>query len=184
MFKNLEPKTRGILTIIIVIVIIIVLWIIYRQIVKYTKNLKESKDLKETVDDADNEYNSFIKKGDKLSNPQSAYDGVANVIEKLLSGCETFSSEMDSIKEVIKVVNKPIDWVFLVKTFGVRDIADCGSFGLSTSKYDLSALLKDQLDSSGAYSINNINKYSDSSVFTQNSVTVLEKFLKSRGVTF
>lgn len=184
MLKNVDPKTRGVIIILLIVIGFIILYIIYRQIDKYIKDEKEGRNSKETVDDATREYQKLRNKGERLNHPESAYQSSANAIEKLLNGCETFGSEMDSIKEVIKVVNKPIDWYFLIMAFGVRDIDNCGSFGFSQEKYDLPTLLKDQLDSSGAYNITNINGYNDYSFFTQDSVTVLENFLRTRGVTF
>lgn len=183
MFKNIDPKTRGLIYLLIVIAVLVLLFFVVKWVKKYLKDQEEKKDPKIVVEDADDEYKAQIKAGIILSNPPSAYSGASNAIESLMDGCETFESEMNSIKEVIKVVKQPIDWFFLLKTFGVREIDNCGPF-TGSKQYDLSSLLKDQLDSSGAYKITNINGYSDYSFFTQNSLDVLENFLKSRGVTF
>lgn len=152
---------------------ILALWIIYRQIDKYIKRERERKNPKETVKDAEKDIKTEQAKGETLSQSESAYSASANAIEKLLDGCETSESETAAINNVKAVVKKPIDWYFLIKTFGVREISQCGSFGLVKDSYDLPTLLKDQLDT---VVISTSGIYLD-------SVTILRNYLKTIGVT-
>lgn len=177
-FWNGLPQLAKIL---IIVTIIITIWIIYRQIDKAIKRNKERKNPQETVKDADKDLKDEQTKGETLSNPESAYSASANAIEKLLDGCETAGSETAAIENVITVVKKPIDWFFLIKTFGVREISQCGSFGQLKDSYDLPALLKDQLDTSGVYSIN-IGGYKDSG-FTLETINILRDYFKTINIT-
>lgn len=148
---------------------------------KYLNDLAQQRDEQKASDSAGSEYDKLIKQGKVLSKPQTDYRSAANLIEKLLDGCETSSSEFQVIENIIKVVKKPIDWLYLVKVFGVRKISDCGSFGSSKTEYDLATLLKDQLDTGGAYSID-VDGYKDSG-YTSDSIEILRKYFSKIGVT-
>lgn len=149
--------------------------------VKYFIDRAKQRDEKKASEGAKDEYEKMIKQGKTLSKPKSTYDSTANTIEKLLDGCETTGSELEVIKNIIKVVKKPVDWAYLKSTFGVRKISDCGSFGVSKTEYDLGSLLNDQLDSFMAYSfvIDGI-KFSGTA---QESIDILRKYFSSIGVS-
>lgn len=140
-FKDLPPLIRGIIILVILAVIIFIGWKIYQ----YFKKKKDQKGSRDAANASSDEYNK-LSKNDSLSFPQATYEGTANTIQKLLDGCELPDSETQVISEIAKVVKKPIDWFYLNKVWGVRTIDNCGYFTDSTD-YDLTTLLKDQLDS-------------------------------------
>ena len=143
------------------------------------KKKQEEADSSDVVKDVDKEYQNLPKNEKELSAPFSAYSSTINLIVKLLDGAEKFESEIQVIESIIKVVKKPADWLFLVKQFGTKNIAD---IGWGTTNYDLITLLKDQLDSSGVYSIN-VNGYKQTG-FAFNSVNILSEYLKKIGINF
>lgn len=150
------------------------------KLYKFFKGKVETQDNKLVADEANVAFKEELKKGGSLSFPAMNYQSCINTIVKLLSGCETFGSELQVIYEVMKVVKTPADWYYLVKTFGRKDIPDCG---WGKTNYDLPTLLKDQLDSSGAYSVKPaINGYTKSG-FVLNSIDILEDYLKTKGIT-
>jgi len=150
------------------------------KIYKGVGKIKEDKDSKAVADDADKALKDELAKGNKLSFPAVNYSSAINTIVKLLNGCETFGSELQVVYEVMKVVKTPADWYYLVKTFGKKDIDDCG---WGKTNYDLTTLLKDQLDTAGAYAIDPaINGYKKSG-WAINTIDILEDYLKTKGVT-
>lgn len=176
-FLTALPKwAKGALIIFVIVVIIFS----YKEIKKYNDNKNALKDNRVVINDVIKEIDMETKKGATLTYPQSAYDAAANTIQNLLDGCETFSSEINSIKEIIKCVKIKLDWLNLIKTFDVREISNCGSFGMSKANYDLLSLCKDQLDSSGVYSLD-VNGYSASGACF-NSLSVLNDFLTSKKI--
>lgn len=175
-FKGLPPIVRGIIVLVLLAVILFIAWKIYQ----YFKNKEENKTNEAVVNNAQAEINNL---GAPPSFPSVAYDGAANTIAKLLSGCETSGSERDVLLEVIRIVKTPTDWFKLIVAFGNRDIADCGSFGFSSTNYDLISLLKDQLDSNQAYYSIDEAGYTDSGTFTDTK-DILSKFLLSKGINF
>lgn len=176
LFKGLPPLVRGIIVLVILGIVIFIGWKVYQ----YFKAKAENKTNAAVVSNAQVEINNL---GASPSFPLATYDGTANTIQKLLSGCETAGSERDVISEVIRIVKTPTDWFTLIVAFGNRDIADCGSFGFSSTNYDLISLLKDQLDTNQAvYSINE-SGYTDNGAFTD-SKDILAKFLLSKGINF
>jgi hypothetical protein len=148
---------------------------------KYFSDRAQEKDEKEASDSAKNDYDKLLKQGKILSKPQSSYISVANSTEKFLDGCDSSSSEYEVIKNIIRVVKKPIDWAYLKSTFGVRKISDCGSFGASKTEYDLATLLNDQLDTFMAYDLD-VDGYKDKGV-AQESIDILKKYFSKIGVT-
>ena len=121
-------------------------YIVYKAV----KKQKENKDERDVKNEASNELKDAIASNIKPSWPDSVYRSTADLIQQKLDGCESpFSTaELDVVKELLRVVKNQADWLKLVNTFGVREIADCGSWGMSKTKYNLGGLLKDQLDSS------------------------------------
>lgn len=180
-FNTIEPRYRGIIYLLLTVVAIVATWFIVKEVRAYIRRNKDRKEPLVVVDDADKELKDEEAKGETPSHPDSAYSAAANTIEKLLDGCETLDSEIQTIGAVIKVVNKPIDWLKLIKAFNVREISQCGSFGQIKDSYDLPTLLKDQLDTSGPYKIN-LNGYNVSG-FAFESINVLSTYLKTKGVT-
>ena len=171
-FKDMPPIFKGIIALIILIILVVVGYLIYKKF----KDEKDNKDFDYTVSDADDEYDKLKKNGDKLSAPLIAYQQTANGIAIDLKGCESFGTELKVINDIVKVVKKPIDWFFLVKTFDVKAIDDCG-WGSTT--YALPELLKDQLDTGGIYA--GIGGGIGSGVTTA-SISLLEEYLRKIGV--
>jgi hypothetical protein len=148
---------------------------------KYFSDRAKERDEKEASDTAKNDYEKLLKQGKVLSKPQSSYISVANSTEKLLDGCDSSGSEYEVIKNIIRVVKKPIDWAYLKSAFKVRKISDCGSFGASKTEYDLATLLNDQLDTFMAYDLD-VDGYKDKGV-AQESIDILKKYFSKIGVT-
>lgn len=171
-FKQLPTWAKGLVALAIVGGVGYIGYKVYKAI----KDREGKKDSKETVTDAKKELAAL--KNETLSKPESNYASAVNTIVKLLNGCETFGSEVQAIQEIIKVVKKKKDWLYLIDKFGVKDIDDCG-WGKTT--YDLPTLLKDQLDTSGVYTIN-VDGYKKSG-YAINSVDILEEYLKTKGIT-
>ena len=150
---------------------------------KYKKG-QEEKDSKQTVKAVDDELTTIKKQGGSNavpSAPQSTYESTANFIKVSLDGCEMGGTELTVIEAICKLVKKPVDWLLLVKAFGVRSINDCAPWGGTT--YDLPTLLKDQLDTSVfGYSMD-INGYKKSGLRAANSITILTDYLTSKGIT-
>lgn len=153
-------------------------WKIYKKIHKSIEDKKS----KEVAKGASNEVNQLLKQGQKLSYADSNYKATANTIQKLLDGCEVSGTELQVINEIIKVVKNPVDWWYLVKVFGNRDVSDCGAFGWSKTNYDLISLLKDQLDTFSGYYKIDTNGYKDSGV-SMNTLDILTKFLSTKGIS-
>jgi len=181
MLQNITPKQRGIIYILIAIVAIVATWFIVKGVRAWIRKNREKKNPQEVVDDSNKELKDLLAAGETLSKPESDYKASTNAIEKLLDGCETFSSEGNVVENIITVVKKPIDWVKLKVDFGVREISQCGSFGAVKDSYDLPTLLKDQLDSSGVYSIN-IDGYKATG-FAFETINILRDYFKTIGVT-
>lgn len=118
-----------------------VAYIIYKSL----KKSSESKEEKDVIDNATKELRDEVK-NNAPSWPDSVYSTTANYIFQNLDGCETSGTELNVVKEVLRVVKTQTDWLKLVKAFGVRDVDDCGPLSGST-KYELGGLLKEQLDS-------------------------------------
>jgi len=149
-------------------------------LVKYFNDRAKEREEKKTAQDAKSEYEKLEKQGKTLSKPKSAYGSVANVIEKLLDGCDSTASEIEAIKNIIGVVKKPIDWAYLKATFGVRKIDDCG-IGSGNTEYDLGGLLGDQLDTFMIYDfVVDGQRYKGTA---QESIDILKGYFNKIGVS-
>ena len=175
-FSDMPPWAKGVIGILIVTGVGVVAYKIYKALHKD----EEKKKSKDAVISFSKDVDNYQKQGMRLSFPPSQYASAANTIANLLSGCDTFGSEINAIREVIKVVKNKLDWAFLIKTFGVRSIDNCG-IGTGDTSYELTTLLKDQLDLPGPYIID-IGNYKDSGVATS-SFQILEKYLATKGIT-
>lgn len=174
-FSDMPPWAKGVIGILIITGIGVVAYKIYKAVHKD----EEEKKAKDAVKAFSDDVVSYQKQGLKLSFAASQYSSAANTIATLLNGCDTFNSEIQAIQEVIKVVKNKLDWAFLVKTFGVRSIDNCG-IGTGDTSYELTTLLKDQLDQPGVYSIN-VAGYKDSGATTK-TFQILEKYLATKGI--
>ena len=148
------------------------------KLYKFVKKMQIEKDSAAVAIAAESEYQKLKKAGAKLSFPETSYQSAINTIVKYLNGCETFTSEMNAAMEVMKVVKTPVDWYYLIQKFGKKDIDDC-VYG--KTNYDLTTLLKDQLDSAGMFKVN-VNGFADSG-FTSKSSNILAKYLSTKGIT-
>jgi len=154
---------------------------VIREVYKAIKKSAVDKSSKEVVNDASGELDALLKSGMKLSNASSVYSSTANTIEKMLDGCETSTTEMKVVKNIIAIVKNKADWLQLVKVFGTRSISDCGTWGQAHTTYDLPTILKDQLDS---YQIFIFEKVGSSTYNgAKNTIDVLQSELKKLGIT-
>jgi hypothetical protein len=138
--QDVHPIFKGIIAVAGTGVVVFALYKGY----KWYQAKQSEKDSNKAASQSGSEYDKLKKSGEQLSFPLSNYTSTANYIQKALDGCERVTTEMKVVEEIAKVVKKPVDWYYLISTFGNRDIANCG-FG--STNYDLVTLLKDQLDS-------------------------------------
>lgn len=175
-FNNLPKISKTVIVVAVTVLVLFIFFVVYKKI----KKVSENKNSVEVVKKVDDEISLELKKGNKISFPESVFLSTANLIEKNLDGCERFTTEIDTIKKIISTVKKQIDWLFLQKSFGVRKISDCGTFGTIKNPYDLATLLKEQLDSAGYFSFEiDGNKISGS---TSNSYSILSDYFKKINV--
>lgn len=179
-FEQLTPKGKTLVSIIILSVIAVIGFFIVKSVRSYIRKNKEKKNSDEVVKDANIELNNLTAQGQTLSSNPSEYKSSANTIQKLLDGCETFSSEMNVIENIITVVKKPVDFAQLKVDFGTREISVCASFDLKKENYDLPSLLAEQLDSSGFYSLD-IAGYKKSG-WCFESINVLRDYFSTMGI--
>lgn len=139
-FVGLPSWAKGVIAVVLTGGVAFAVWKGY----EYFQDQKASRESNAVANSAYEMYKSLLKKGQKLSYPDSSYLSTANTILHLLDGCETTNSESQVVEEVAKVVKKPIDWYRLVSDFGSKDVGDCISF--SKTNYELIGLLKEQLD--------------------------------------
>lgn len=165
-FKDLPAWAKGTIAVAIVGGIGLIGYRIY----KFVKDKKGEQDSKDTLEGFSDEYDK-LKKTQKLSFTEPNYVSVANSVKNYLDGCDSYISEDDAVWAILGVVKKPIDWLFLVKTFGVRQIDDCG-YGFGDTPYALPELLREQLGS-----------LSPSAYYLKTGYQFLVDTLKSRGVT-
>jgi hypothetical protein len=185
LFQGLPMWAKGVVAIAVVGGIGIVGYTIYKKLQKIGDKGKDDT-AKETAKLAAQDYENLVKQGQKLSFPPSAYAAAAEAIVKFLDGCETLGTEFSAIEEVIKVVKKPVDWFYLIKIFGQKDISDCGTWGTIKTRYSLVGLLKDQLDSYvivTPYPKTVLGGWTVPSGSYGDSIDVLSKYLKTVGVT-
>lgn len=184
--QSLVPQTRlpkwanGLLVVGSLVIVGTVAYYLYKKI----KKQEEEKSSKETVDLVDKELKNIQKQGGVNSTPSftpSTYQTAANTIATMLDGCETAQTELKVIEIVANVIKRPIDWLTLVKAFGVRKIDNCG-FGTGDTTYDLPTLLKDQLDSTITVYTIDINGYKKTGM-AWNSISILQDYLLAKSVT-
>lgn len=173
-YSELPTWAKGVVAITGVVVAGFAGYTIYKKV----KDAQGKKDSKEAAKDVKADLNNLQQQGMKPSFPDSAYTNAISTIVKQLSGCDGFQPELDAVYEVAKVVKNKFDWYYLVYKFGVKTIPNCG---WGDTSYTLPALLKDQLDSSGIYTID-INGFKKSGT-TWNTISILEDYLKSKGVS-
>ena len=181
-FKGLPTWAKGIIAIAIVGGIGIVGYTIYKKL-KSVGDKGKDDTAKETEKLAAKDYNDLVKAGQKITFPPSAYAAANETIVKLLDGCESIFSEIKAIEEVIKVVKKPVDWYYLVKTFGQKDIDNCG-YWQGETRYSLEGLLKEQLNQSKTYLFGaTLGGWKCPAGVYQNSKDILSAYLKTVGIT-
>jgi hypothetical protein len=173
-YSELPSWAKGVVAITGIVVAGIAGYSIYKSV----KNAQGKKDSKDAAKDVKEDLKILQQQGMKTSFPDSAYTNAITTIVKKLSGCDGFEPELLAVYEVAKVVKNKFDWYYLVYKFGVKTIPNCG---WGDTSYTLPALLKDQLDSSGIYNIN-INGFSKSG-YVWSSISILEEYLKSKGVS-
>lgn len=172
------PKwANGVIVIGSVLIVGAVGYLIYKKL----KENADKKDSQDGVNANDNELKDAIKNGTSLSFPQSNYITSANAIFNLLDGCETTSSELKAVIEVIRVTRNKADWLNLVKAFGVKKVDNCG-YLMGETIYSLPELLKDQLDGwMASWNISESN-YKKSG-YMSTTLTILRDYLQTIGVT-
>jgi predicted FMN-binding regulatory protein PaiB len=153
---------------------------VYTKIKKAVDKKKEEEDGKAVTSDAKTELRNLLNSGVRLSNPESVYSSTANFIQQKLDGCELFTTELEVVNAILKVVKNRADWLKLVTDFGVRDIDNCGWLTGST-KYDLPTLLKDQLDSSTILAFEKVGSGTYNGLYK--TYTLLTTELSKRGIT-
>lgn len=182
LFQGLPTWAKGIIALATVGVTGIIVYTVYKKVQRALDKGKDDTP-KETADLANKDYTDLVKTGQVLSFTPSAYAAASETIVKLLDGCETSGSEQAAIAEVIKVVKKPVDWYYLIKIFGQKDISDCGSFGFSKTRYSLVGLLKDQLDSTVVVTpTTKLGGWTVPNGFYSNSIDILSKYLSGIGI--
>jgi hypothetical protein len=187
--QGLPAWAKGVVAIAITGGAIFVGYQLYRLIRKIGSGEGKGKDdtPQQTAEQAANDYESAVQQGQKLSFTPSAYNAAAEAIIKFLDGCETATGgELSAIGEVIKIVKKPIDWLYLQKIFGQKDIDNCG-WGTGDTRYSLSALLKDQLDSFVLITPipeTRLGGWKVPSGYYADTILILEKYMKEKGIAF
>ena len=136
---NIPAWSQGVIAIALVGGIALIAYKINKKI----KDAKDSKDENLTIDLSDDIYKNLLNEGKKLSYSKESYSILANDIETKLNGCESKITEQKVVGQIKDLIKSKIDWYFLVKTFGLRKIEDCG---YGETLYALPELLKDQLD--------------------------------------
>lgn len=139
-YKELPMWAKGAVAVIVLGGVGIISYRIYKEI----DNIRKRQDSEDTANSSSDEYKKLLKQGQKLSFPETNYISASNTIVNALSGCETYFGEEDAVYAVLNVVKKPIDWYFLVKTFGSKIIDNCG-WGTGETAYALPELLREQL---------------------------------------
>ncbi len=173
-FQNLPKWALGIVAVTVTAGVSFAAWKTYQ----YFQKKSEDSTQKAVGDQASGVVTSLKGKGQALSFPKANYEAAANTIKVLLDGCQRVVSEEQVVEEIVKVVKKPIDWYYLVSVFGNRDVADCGTFGVGHTNYDLISLLKDQLESTIIGDVVNGKRYWD-----DKTLVPLTEYLSKIGVS-
>lgn len=185
LFQGLPSWAKGIIAIAVVGGLGIVGYTLYKKL-KSVGDKGKDDTARETEQLAAKDYDALYKSGQRITFKPSDYAAASETILKLLDGCELLNSEIAAIEEVIKVVKKPIDWYYLVKIFGQKDVADCGSWGISKTRYSLVGLLKDQLDTYALvtpFPKTILGGWQVPSGSYGDSIGILSKYLKTIGVS-
>ena len=149
---------------------------------KAVKKIGEKKDDRQVSKELNKELQDVQDSGVKATSPDSVYRATADFIEQKLDGCEMSTSELDVVKEVVRVVKNQADWIKLNQAFGTRTIDNCGPFTSDTKYSSISALLKDQLDSPVYLISENIGGKSYTGRYI--SYDLLKSILASRNIKF
>lgn len=153
------------------------------KLYKKAADIGEGKDEKATLKLQDKELKEEIAKGETLSKPLSSYQSTANTIEQKLAGMESPKTEVEVVQLVINQVKKPIDWLQLSKAFGKRKIDNAG-WGTGDTEYELSSLLKEQLDQKfGGKVVADNFVYDTAKSGFKTGYEVLNIYLKKFGIT-
>lgn len=175
------PKwANGVIAVGSVALVGFVVYVIYKSL----KKRSEQKDEVKTIDQAKADLKNWLNSGGKLTfaNNLSVYNTSANTIQKLLDGCEfSINTELDVFKILIKTCKNQGDWLKMVEVFGTRQIADCGSWGISQTAYTLGDLLKDQMDSGGYVAKNTYDGYTYGGLYS-NSVELINEYFRSKNI--
>ncbi len=180
--KGLPPWAKGLIAVSITGVAIVIAYKLYKLLDKEKR--QEKQDAKDTVVETESEINRLLKAGQKPSKPISTYKSTASAIAGKLQGCEASPNpEIDVIKLICSVVKKRLDWLILVREFGVKQIDDCG-YPSGSTEYELGKLLKDQMGwdwkgevvADGFYYNGNISG-------KKTTLDILNIYLKKIGVT-
>lgn len=166
-YSELPTWAKGAMAIAIIGGVGLIGYRIYKGISDSNK-LQDSNDVANSAED---EYKKLLNQGQKLSFPESNYISASNAIKNGLDGCETYFGEEEAKFAVMNVVKKPIDWFFLVNTFGSKMIDDCG-WGTGETAYALPELLTSQL-----------GNLSPSSYYLKTNIDELREYLRKIGVT-
>jgi hypothetical protein len=118
-------------------------YFVYRAV----KKIGEKKEDRQTSRELNKELQDVQDSGVKATSPDSVYKSTADFIEQKLDGCEISTSELDVVKEIVRVVKNQADWIKLNQAFGTRTLDNCGPFTGETKYTSIASLLKDQLDS-------------------------------------
>jgi len=184
-FQGLPAWAKGVIAIAVVGGVAVIGYTLYKKL-KGIGDKGQDDTARETEKLAGKDYDDLYKSGQRISFKPSDYAAASETILKLLDGCETLGSETAAIEEVIKVVKKPIDWYYLIKIFGQKDVADCGSWGFAKTRYSLVGLLKDQLDTYALvtpFPKTILGGWQVPSGSYGDSIEILSKYLKSIGIT-
>jgi hypothetical protein len=153
-FTQLPTWAKGVLAVGGLAIVAFVGYKIYKKI----QDQQGKGDEKDVINEVKQEERELIQQGLKPSFNDSVYESSANLIFQKLDGCEMSSSELDVMREVVRVCQNKLDWAKLVRAFGTRTVDNCG-WGTGETAYSLPTLLKDQLDSTEVGGVNNGKRY-------------------------
>lgn len=168
-FSQLPTWAKGVVAVIGIATIAGVGFVLYRTIKKTVEGIKEGKEERDFQKETQQELDVLLETGQQPTLSDSQAISLANMVEASLSGCELSGTEELVSKEILAKVNNQADWLKLQKTFGIRNIDNCGVWTGDT-KQDLKGVLMSDLDGF------------DWS-FTLYS-TVLRKGLEKKGITW
>jgi len=153
-FSQLPTWAKGIIAVGALGILSFTAFKIYKKIVDQKSESEE----KDVIKDIKDEERLLVQQGLKQTFNDSVYESSANFIFQKLDGCETPSSELQVMSEVLRVCQNKLDWTKLVRAFGTRAVDNCG-IGTGDTDYSLPTLLKDQLDSTEIGGVNSGKKF-------------------------